>query len=352
MSTQALRGLIKPLVIVDVLAYLGRSRDGGVLKVVQDDIEKTIMIRSGTIVFARSNQQEDRLGDMLLAKGVISQGQYDEASRLIFEKGFRHGRALVEIGAISPKILWQTIQDQIRAITCSLIPMESGQFEFIRKEIRLGKDESVTFKIPILDLVVDAVRNLHQRELFKTRFESMDQVFQRTEASSDPVVALEAYETYVLEFIDGKTSLEYICQNSEIGEKESLRVVFLLRSLGLVEQVSGLKAKIGKYNRIYSYIHEYLRERVGSVGTSLLARYFSDTQESAPAVFQSVTCDSDGSLDTVQLLNNLEKIESNMREALLSDGLDEYLFAGILVIKKLLGAEHETKVLAYIDGLG
>lgn len=352
MSTQALRGLIRPLVLVDVLAYLGRARDGGVLKVKNGPLEKSIMIRSGTIVFARSNREEDRLGDILLAKGAITQDQYDQASALIFEKGFRHGRALVEIGAISPKLLWQTIQDQIQTITCSLIPMEDGSFEFVRKEIRLGKDESVTFKIPVLNLVVDAVRNLHQRDLFRERFDGLDLIYQRTNLRLDQVVPLEAYENYVLEFIDGKTPLDFICQNSEIGEKETLRVVFLLRSLGLVEQVSGYKAKIAKYNRIFIYIHEYLRERVGSVGTSLLARYFADTRQTLPEIFELVECLEDGALDTEQLFSNVENVNSDEREGKLSDALDEYLFSGILVVKKLLGAEHESKVLAHIDGLG
>lgn len=351
MSTQALRGLIKPLVLVDVLAYLGRSRDGGVLKVQHGSMEKSIMIQSGTIVFARSSQSEDRLGDILLARGRITQEQYDEASALIFEKGYRHGRALVEIGAISPKVLWQTIQEQIQAITCSLIPLEDGQFEFVRKEIRTGQNESVTFRIPILDLVVDAVRNLHQRELFRTRFDSMSAIFQRTSLKLEHTVSLEPYETYILNFIDGKTPLDFICQKSEIGEKESLRVIFLLRSLGIVELVSGFKAKIGKYNRIFTYIHQYLNQRVGSVGTSLLARYFADTRGALPQIFEGVDCGSDGALDSQTLIKNIESLNENEQEARLSDALDEYLFAGILVIKKLLGSEHESQVLAYLDSL-
>jgi len=349
MSTQALRGLIKPLVLVDVLAYLGRSRDGGVLKVENGTLEKSIMIRSGMVVFARSNQTEDRLGDILLAKSEITQDQYDDASELIFEKGYRHGRALVEIGAISPKILWKTIQEQIQAITCSLIPMEEGQFEFIRKEIRVGQHESVTFRLPVLDLVVDAVRNLHDRDLFKTRFDSLKAVYQRTQMRLDHTVELEPYEKYILDFIDGKTPLDYICQKSEIGEKESLRVVFLLRSLGLVEPMSGLKAKAAKYNRIYAYIHKYIDERVGSVGTSLLARYFSDTRDSRPIIFKDVECDEDGSLDIKRLTQNVEMLEEDQQENMLDDALDEYLFAGILVIKKLLGADHESKVLKYLE---
>ncbi len=356
MSTQVLRGKIEALALVDVLAYLGRNHESGILSVEKDDIKKSIVINEGHIIFARSNRMEDRLGDMLLAQGVISQEQYDQGAQLIYEKGIRHGRALIEIGAISPKVLWHTIRDQIQTIACSIIPWESGHFEFRQQKIK--QRESITLKLKILDLVLDVVRNLERRELFKTRFPDMREVFDLEDTAKDMDRHLEPHELHLLHFIDGKSTVVQICEHSDYGETESLRVMYLLRLLGRivssntpVEEVAA-HPLITNFNKIFRVLHHYLAERVGSVGTNLLKKYYKDAQTTHPVIFDGVNILADGQLNPAQLQRNLGKLKEEELEMLLDDAMNEYLNMGILAVKKVLGAEHEAIVVQEIGGLG
>lgn len=359
MTTQALRGTIEPLALVDVLAYLGRNTETGVLTARQDDAEKKIYVHEGTVIFSRSNRKEDRLGDILLAQDLISREQFEEASRLIYEKGYRHGRALVEIGAISPRVLWDTIQEQIRAIACSIIPWDHGHFEFVRQKLR--SREPITLQLPILDLVIEVIRGLEDRSVFKERFTDMRTVF-RVVPDARTTLAMEDFEQYVLNFIDGETSVAHICQHSDIGEEESLRVLYLLRTLGLiepveeqpgVEELSGVHPMITQYNRIFRFVGEYLQEKLGTVSSGVLNKYYQDTQDSVGPVFQGVTAHQDGSLEALALMENYERLDGDedMRDMMLEEALSEYLYAIMLAVKKLLGAEHESIVLAEIDKL-
>lgn len=357
MTTQALRGTIEPLALVDVLAYLGRYSETGVLTVRQDDAEKKIYVHEGTVIFSRSNRKEDRLGDILLAKKLISRDQFDEASRLIYEKGYRHGRALVEIGAISPRVLWDTIQDQIRTIACSVIPWSHGHFEFVRQKLK--SKEPITLQLPILDLVIEVIRRLEDRSVFRERFNDFREIY-RVVPDAAHTLATEDFEDYVLGFVDGETTVAHICQHSDIGEDESLRVLYLLRTLGLIEpieaqpgagDVSGVHPMITQYNHLFRFVGDYLQEKLGTVSSGVLNKYYQDTQSSLPHVFKGVAVRPDGTLEPGVLMENYERLDGDeeTRDLTLEEALSEYLYAIMLAIKKLLGAEHESIVLAEID---
>ncbi len=352
MTTQVLRGKIEPLALIDVLAYLGRSQASGALRVTRDGVEKSIIISDGTIVFASSSMTGDRLGDMLLASGKISQDQYDQATYLTHQRAIRHGRALVEVGAISPKQLWETIQDQIRNIALSVIPWEHGQFEFTRQDLK--KKESITLQWPIFDMVQDVIRNMANVPLFKTRFTDRSQVLELDEP--DQMIQLEPYERHILSFVDGHCTVGQICEHSDFGELETLRVLYLLMSLGCIKEQVRIPdlaeghPLIESCNCLYAFIHQYLQERVGAIGAQLLRRLFEDTRAQYPILFEGVSLTEKGTLHCGQVQWNLDKLNLDDAEtmAVLDDALNEYLNTCILAVGKLLGSEHEAQVIEQI----
>ncbi len=297
------------------------------------------------------------MGDILLAKNIITQEQYEQGTDLINRKGFRHGRALVEIGAISPKQLWQTISEQMRNIASSVIPWESGEFEFTKKEIR--QKEAITLSWPIMDMVLDVVRNLSDAPLFRKRFPNRREILRLVENSATEDIKLENYEEYVLKFLDGKRSIADICEQSDYGELESLRVLYLIKCLGWTEtvpQVSNGKVHpmVANYNKIFGFTGNYLSERVGKVGPNLLKKYFEDTCRQHPTIFGDVTLLDDGRINPGEVQANLDQLnlEDDQTLMMLDDGLNEYLNVCILAVTKLLGPEHEAVVVQQIGEIG
>ena len=66
MSTQVLRGRIEPLALVDVLAYLGRTQESGILNATKGNIRKSIVINEGDIVVIEEGATADN-GDIVVA---------------------------------------------------------------------------------------------------------------------------------------------------------------------------------------------------------------------------------------------------------------------------------------------
>ena len=72
---------VRAFSLADVLHLLHASAKSGFLFFEHRDHAKSIYIHRGEVVFAASNQQVDRLGEVLLRVGVITPEQFREAKQ-------------------------------------------------------------------------------------------------------------------------------------------------------------------------------------------------------------------------------------------------------------------------------
>jgi hypothetical protein len=72
-----MKGRLKDFRLADTLIGLQRSQKTGILTVESGNIVKKIYIKNGDMIFSASNQEEDRLGDVLLKEGRITLEQYN-----------------------------------------------------------------------------------------------------------------------------------------------------------------------------------------------------------------------------------------------------------------------------------
>src|SRR5712691_9421306 len=130
MSDQAiLEGDLSRIALPDVLGFVSMVRGTGKLIMRNEKLERTMIWKDGEIVFAQSNSPEHSLGQFLLRNGKITQEQYEE-SRQKITPTMRHGKVLVQMGAISPKDLWWGVKNQALEIIYSMFHWDSGRFSF------------------------------------------------------------------------------------------------------------------------------------------------------------------------------------------------------------------------------
>ena len=107
---------------------------------------KALYVKDGRVVFASSNLPNDRLGEILIRDGKITVEEYEASIRAI-HKGKRQGKALVEMGALSPKDLWEGVQFQVQEIVYSIFQWDEGSFHF--EESTLPEKERITVDLDV-----------------------------------------------------------------------------------------------------------------------------------------------------------------------------------------------------------
>ena len=288
------------------------------------------------------------------AQWVRDQVEEYEASIKAITKGKRQGKVLVEMGALSPKDLWEGVQFQVKEIVYTVFQWDEGQFHF--EESSLPEKERITVDLDIQDLILAGLRRVDAGGRLQSRYPETDSVLER--AVPDVPSPLEPYETHVLRLIDGERSVLDICRESEIGDNETMKVLYALVATG-VARVKGKKvvtldqdfvpvdtiySVLDSFNQMYSHIFKYMVREVGPIAENVLEKYLGTLRDGRKDVFGGVKLQKDGTLDVAVVERNLSKFPEEQRRGLLVDGLNELLYAELLAIKRTLGAEHEAAI--------
>jgi hypothetical protein len=349
-----LKGELAQLPLPDILQHLRQSKATGVLTVVRGGARKAFYVKQGSVVFASSNLPNDRLGEILLREGKITVEEY-EASIKAISKGKRQGRVLVEMGALSPKDLWEGVQFQVQEIVYSIFQWDDGQFHF--EESNLPEKERITVDLDIQALILVGIRRLDAGGPMQARYPEGHLVLER--AAAEAGVQLEPYEAHVLNLVDGERSVVEICRESEIGDNETTKVLYALLCVGTL-RAKGRKVHtldqdfvpedtiwsvLSSFNQMYGYIFKYMVREVGPIAENVLEKYLGGLRESRKDVFAGVKLQKDGTLDAAVIERNLNKFPEEERRGRLVDGLNELLYAELLAVKRTLGADHEAAII-------
>src|ERR1700687_2380538 len=120
-------GDLRRIQIADVLSFIAMIRGSGKLVLRQARLERTPHWEEGEIAVAHSHSPHQTLGQFLLRNGKINQQQYDESKQRVGPNQ-RHGKVLVQLGAISPNDLWWGLKNQALGIIYSLFNWSECSF--------------------------------------------------------------------------------------------------------------------------------------------------------------------------------------------------------------------------------
>src|SRR5207248_9381700 len=160
MQKSILEGDLARVQVPDLFSFLAMIRVTGKLILRQAKMERAIHWKEGEVVFATSNSPEHTLGQFLLRNGKITQEQYDESAQRV-GPNMRHGKALVQMGAISPNDLWWGLKNQALEIIYSLFTWSEGSFSFVE----MGEEtlnERIVLSINTSSAIMEGIRRLDE----------------------------------------------------------------------------------------------------------------------------------------------------------------------------------------------
>ncbi|MBE0664241.1 MAG: DUF4388 domain-containing protein, partial [Candidatus Aminicenantes bacterium] len=224
-------GTLSEFDFASILALMNSQSLDGQLKITSARFNKTLWLENGRIVFAQSSLAEDSLGQFLLSRGIINKALFEKSIRRMQKNKTRHGRALLEMGALTPEHLWIEVAAHLRAIVFSLFTLRTGKYDIgplPEKEV-----ENIVLDVPIPDVILDGVRSIEDQEFIESRFAANNVLFPAPPAGHFPI-ALKPFETHILSLVAEATPLAAVIQKSELLRFDTLKILYFLLKLELI----------------------------------------------------------------------------------------------------------------------
>jgi hypothetical protein len=231
-------GRLRDQPVPELLWRLHVAGRTGCLRLHKGAIEKCLWLSDGRPVFARSNEAGDRLTDRLLARGLLSRAQYDQAQELLTKStGKRVGQLLLEAGLIRERELHESLSEQILRMVESMVSWTDGTWTF---ESESAVAEPVTLDRPAEAIIMGAARHrLSPRRLWDAIGDrDLCPTLDPEDRSPDgraglaALLCLDPSEAGWLTRLDGARTLGELLDGFDVDEHELLALVYTLRLIG------------------------------------------------------------------------------------------------------------------------
>ncbi|MCU1244414.1 MAG: hypothetical protein JWN02_324 [Acidobacteria bacterium] len=360
-----LQGDLSRIQLPDVLSFISMIRRSGKLSVRHAHLERTILWKEGEIVFATSNSPEHSLGQFLLRNGKITHQQYEESKRRVTAQT-RHGKLLVQMGAISPKDLWWGVKNQALEILYALFAWKDGQFEFFEGTEELST-EKIVLSLNTPSVIMEGIRRLDESARIREKVYSLDMVFMKVPGVDPDFEALEMNDLEIQVFanIDGHLSVrELIGKSVDLTEFEVTRILFQLLSARLIEVAPEEKSfrpvfldvedspellkVISSYNDMFGRLYEALYRAVGEEQARDI--FMTALQQSeSDELWTGVFFDQYGRFDENMLIANISELPFEKRKAVLDEGLNTLLSVQLFEVSQHLDSAGKIDIFRFIS---
>lgn len=233
----AIKGSLSEASLPDVLQLLALGQKTGCLTVTDRANVGYIYFNRGRICYAAIVNRRDRLGDILLKSGRITQAQLDAAiAQQAKERDRRLGEILVEQGAVSQEDLNRFMRMQIEEAVYFLFTWTRGTFNF-EGEVRPAPQD---FQVSINpeSLLLEGARRVDEWSLIEKKIPSFDLIFEvdRARLASAEVTLTEEQER-ILPLLDGTRDVRHVVEESALGEFDVGKALYGLITAGFAHRV-------------------------------------------------------------------------------------------------------------------
>lgn len=230
----ALTGNLETFYLTTILQLLHNDRKTGILRVTRDEEEIKLYIEDGAIIHASRTQEKNRLGDLLVKHGMITEKQLRECLAQSQESRHPLGKVVLEKGYATIQSLKQVICKQAENAIYDLFLWDRGGFEY--QDASFSTQGMVIKKINMMSLMLEATRRIDELSVLKKQIPDDGMVFKLSgNMKGDQSVNLTPDEWSVLSLIDGKSDVRQLFQASVLDRYSVYRILNSLISAGCIE---------------------------------------------------------------------------------------------------------------------
>jgi len=219
-----------------LIVDLGREKKTGILRISQDQVEKSLYLKNGKIIFVDSTLRYENLGRILVEKQKISEDQFGEVAKKVKDTGKRQGEILVEMGLLSAFEVFEALKDQLAKKIQNCFMLRDFKYEFIDGEKHIEKITEIP--INVTRILIDGVQTFYTFDVLKEEGGFSKEMIPRIPQTNRAKLRdfqLKSEELKITRMLDGKRTLFTIAKDSGMEAQFVLSTVYVLNVLGIVE---------------------------------------------------------------------------------------------------------------------
>jgi hypothetical protein len=230
------RGKIGPITLPSLLHTVCAARETGTLTVSDATRRKRVYVEEGRIVFAGSNDPDERLGALFLREGMIGLRALQSALSVSLGEKKRLGTVLVQQKAIRPQDLVWGVTEQVKEMVLELFQWTAGEFLF--EPGPLPTSEVITLKMFTPDLLLTGVKRIQSWSRIEAAVGPLSTPYSTTAEIEELAGALNLSldEWTLLSRCEGEVPLERLCEESAMADFEVCRLLWAFTVVGLLRR--------------------------------------------------------------------------------------------------------------------
>src|SRR5258707_9830884 len=265
----AIKGSLKEASLPDVLQLLALGQKTGCLSIADRSNFGYIYFDKGRICYASIVNRRDRLGDILVKHGTITQQQLDEAVLLqTKERDKKIGEILVSRTVITQQDLERYMRVQIEEAVFYLFTWSQGTFNF-EADVRPERQDFLVSINPE-SLLLEGARRVDEWSLIEKKIPSFDLIFV---VDKDRLAISEANLTdtqqRIQPLLDGSRDVNQVIEDAGLGEFEIGKALYGLITAGYLHR-SGRTAAVVDSHVTDARIEEHRNLGVAFYKTGML----------------------------------------------------------------------------------
>lgn len=237
-----LKGNLSTSKLADVFHELSSSGSTGLLRIQAPDGARFVEIQDGSISIVARGPSRVPIGDLLLARGLISEDELRKALEAQKASGMLLGQVLMDIGAVDAEGLEAALRFQVEEEIGDLFMLRSGDYDFLANanldaKMALGGG-FMRLKLDPNQLLADFAQKKGEWQKFEERIHSQDMLFHLTEPGRellDSGEGLSEEGLILLRLCGENRSVEAMVQKGCLGRLNTNLLLMELWDAGLLE---------------------------------------------------------------------------------------------------------------------
>jgi hypothetical protein len=232
----AIQGSLDEASLPDVVQLLALGRKTGCLSLTEGTLKGEIYLDEGRVCYAFVTSRRDRIGDMLVRTGRITQQQLADAIAARSSGNRRVSEILLESGQVKRTELLRFMQRQVEEAVYFMFTWRTGSFIF-QSNIR-PQEQTLLVSIDPEGLLLEGARRVDEWSVIRKKIPSFDLVFRldRTHLHAADV-SLDDEQKHLLPLIDGSRDVAGIIELSGMSEFDVGKALFGLIAAGFAQLV-------------------------------------------------------------------------------------------------------------------